>query len=102
MSASDNSLNYSINQSAKETLYTPLSQDAKYKAKAFIDMFVQRFAKVLAVVLNLVVAAMVGLSQVHWLSLATLIILIFWIMLVHYAGREFKKKADPEDIPQEN
>ncbi|WP_340102747.1 NTP/NDP exchange transporter [Rhodohalobacter sp. 8-1] len=102
MSAGDNSLNYSINQSAKETLYTPLSQDAKYKAKAFIDMFVQRFAKVLAVVLNLVVAALVGLGQVHWLSLATLMILIFWIMLVRYAGREFKKKADPEEIPSVN
>ena len=101
MSASDNSLNYSINQSAKETLYTPLSQDAKYKAKAFIDMFVQRFAKVLAVVLNLVVAAMVGLGQVHWLSLATLIILIFWILLVRYAGKEFEKRADRGDMPQE-
>ena len=100
MSASDNSLNYSINQSAKETLYTPLSQDAKYKAKAFIDMFVQRFAKVLAVVLNLVVAAMIGLGQVHWLSLATLIILVFWILLVRYAGREFKKKADEVEVAQ--
>jgi len=99
MSASDNSLNYSINQSAKETLYTPLDQDAKYKAKAFIDMFVQRFAKVLAVILNLVVAAMVGLGQVHWLSLATLVILVFWILLVRYAGREFEKRAEPEEIP---
>ena len=100
MSASDNSLNYSINQSAKETLYTPLSQDAKYKAKAFIDMFVQRFAKVLAVVLNLVVAAAIGLGQVHWLSLATLTILVFWIMLVRYAGKEFKKRADEAEVAQ--
>ena len=100
MSASDNSLNYSINQSAKETLYTPLSQDAKYKAKAFIDMFVQRFAKVLAVVLNLVVAAMVGLGQIHWLSLASLTILVFWIMLVRYAGKEFKKRADEAEVAQ--
>jgi AAA family ATP:ADP antiporter len=62
-------------------------------------MFVQRFAKVLAVVLNLVVAAMVGLGQVHWLSLATLVILVFWILLVRYAGREFEKRAEPEGIP---
>lgn len=100
MSASDNSLNYSINQSAKETLYTPLDQNAKYKAKAFIDMFVQRFAKVLAVVLNLAVAAAVGLDQIHWLSLATLIIMVFWIMLVRYAGREFEKRSTPELKPQ--
>src|SRR5690606_6134025 len=49
MSTSDNALAYSINQSAKEALYVPLSRDAKYKAKAFIDMFVQRSAKVFAV-----------------------------------------------------
>jgi AAA family ATP:ADP antiporter len=51
------------------------------------------------VVLNLVVVAAVGLGQVHWLSLATLIIMIFWIMLVRYAGREFDKRADPELKP---
>ncbi|MFW6347144.1 MAG: NTP/NDP exchange transporter [Cyclonatronaceae bacterium] len=96
MSASDNSLNYSINQSAKETLYTPLDKNAKYKAKAFIDMFVQRFAKVLAVGLNLGVAAAVGLEQVHWLSLAVLVILTLWILLVRYAGREFEKRASRE------
>lgn len=94
MSASDNSLNYSINQSAKETLYTPTSQDAKYKAKAFIDMFIQRFAKVIAVGLNLAVAAWIGLEQVHWLSVASLIVLIFWILLVRYAGKEFKKRSE--------
>ena len=98
MSASDNSLNYSINQSAKEALYTPTDQDTKYKAKAFIDMFVQRGAKVLAVVLNLAVAAWVGLQNVRWLTIATLTILIAWILVVRYAGREFKKKAEDEDI----
>lgn len=98
MSASDNSLNYSINQSAKEALYTPTDRDVKYKAKAFIDMFVQRFAKVIAVVLNLAVAAWVGLENVRWLSIACLLILVVWIMAVRYAGREFKKKASTEDL----
>ncbi|NBC04773.1 MAG: MFS transporter [Bacteroidetes bacterium] len=99
MSASDNSLNYSINQSAKEALYTPTDKDTKYKAKAFIDMFVQRFAKVLAVVLNLAVAAWIGIQHVQWLSIATLLILVFWIMTVRYAGRKFEKKAEPEEVP---
>jgi len=98
MSASDNSLNYSINQSAKEALYTPTDQDVKYKAKAFIDMFVQRFAKVIAVVLNLAVAAWVGLEHVRWLSIACLIILVFWILTVRYAGREFENKADAKEV----
>jgi len=98
MSASDNSLNYSINQSAKEALYTPTSQHVKYKAKAFIDMFVQRFAKVLAVVLNLPVAAYIGIGNIRWLSLACLVILIFWIILVRYAGKEFQNQTASEEV----
>lgn len=93
MSASDNALNYSINQSAREALYTPTSRDAKYKAKAFIDMFVQRFAKVVAVVLNLGVAAFVGIQGVRWLSLASIGVLVGWIALVRYAGHQFEEQA---------
>jgi len=91
MSASDNSLNYSINQSAKEALYVVTTKDEKYKAKAFIDMFVQRFAKVIAVVLNLAVAAIVSLENVRWLSIASIIVLLIWIGIVRYAGRRFEE-----------
>ncbi|MDX1532026.1 MAG: Npt1/Npt2 family nucleotide transporter, partial [Rhodothermales bacterium] len=45
LNTADNGFAYSINQSAREALYTPTTRDEKYKAKAFIDMFVQRFAK---------------------------------------------------------
>jgi AAA family ATP:ADP antiporter len=98
MSVGDNSLNYSINQSAKETLYTPLSRNMKYKAKAFIDMFIQRFAKVLAVVLNLVFAAYIGLEQVEWLSAASLLLLGFWIWLIIYVGKSFRDKSKSSTV----
>jgi AAA family ATP:ADP antiporter len=98
MSVGDNSLNYSINQSAKETLYTPLSRNMKYKAKAFIDMFIQRFAKVLAVVLNLVFAAYIGLEQVEWLSAASLLLLGFWIWLIIYVGKSFRDKSESSTV----
>lgn len=101
MSASDNSLNYSINQSAKEALYTPCSRDVKYKAKAFIDMFVQRFAKVFAVVLNLAFAAYVGLQGVRWLSIASLVLLVGWIAVVRFAGRRFRERAETEVVVSE-
>jgi AAA family ATP:ADP antiporter len=96
LSISDNSLYYSITQSAKESLYTPTSRDAKYKAKAFIDMFGQRSAKVIAVVLNLVVAAYVGIENVRWLSIATLMVIAGYFLVVRYAGKEFKKRADED------
>lgn len=45
LAASDRGLNYSIQQSVKESLYVPLTDTQKYKTKAFIDMFVDRAAK---------------------------------------------------------
>lgn len=102
LSISDNALYYSITQSAKESLYTPTSRDAKYKAKAFIDMFGQRSAKVIAVVLNLVVAAYVGIAHVRWLSIATLCVLAGYFLVVRFAGKEFKKRTAEEEDGSES
>ena len=94
LTVSDNGLNYSINQSARETLYVPTSREEKYKAKAFIDMFVQRFAKSIAVGLSLVITTVfTGFGSVRWLSILTVIILVVWIQAARFAGREFKKLA---------
>jgi len=101
MSASDNSLNYSIQQSAKEALYTPTTRDVKYKAKAFIDMFIQRGAKAVAVFLNIGVAVAFGVENVFWLSLVVLLLIVIWIILVRYMGRTFKSlEREREDKPQ--
>lgn len=91
----DNGFNYSINQSAKEALYVPISQDAKYKAKAFIDMFVHRFAKALAVGLSLMITTTFAkFSSIRWLSFVTVGILIVWILAAKYAGNRFKIRAN--------
>lgn len=95
LNTADNGFSYSINQSAKETLYVPTSRNEKYKAKAFIDMFVQRFAKALAVFLSLSITMFfTDFSTVRWLSLATLIVVIIWIFIVRFVGREFDKLSD--------
>ena len=51
-------LNYSVQQSTRESLYVPLTDEQKYRAKAFIDMFVDRAAKAGASVLLLVLIAL--------------------------------------------
>ena len=94
LNAADNGFSYSINQSAKEVLYTTTTREERYKAKAFIDMFVQRFAKAIAVVLNLAISTIfVGFESVRWLSLATALILIAWIQIARFAGREFHRRS---------
>ncbi len=91
----DNGFNYSINQSAKELLYTATSRVEKYSAKAFIDMFVQRFAKALAVGLSLAITAFfAGFESVRWLSLLTAAILLAWIFIARFAGRTFDELTD--------
>ena len=95
LSSSDNALNYSINQSAKEVLYSPTSLEVTYNAKAFIDMFVQRFAKALSVLLNLTFAAFAG-GRIRWLSLATLALPAIWIALMTIASKEFQREARRE------
>ncbi len=96
MSVSDNALNYSINQSAKEALYTPTTQDEKYKAKSFIDMFVQRAAKVASVVLNLGLTALV-ITDARWLSLAVAILLLAWIAVIRFLGRRYEARKEADE-----
>ena len=93
---SDNGFNNSINQSAREVLYTPTTRREKYQAKAFIDMFLQRFAKALAVGLSLgITTFFAGFESVRWLSLIVGTILVFGIRIVRFAGKEFEKKSAP-------
>jgi len=90
LSVSDNGLNYSLNQQAKETLYIPTKPEERLRAKAFIDVFVQRFAKATTAVLNLAVVTTASLNGVRWLSLVAIPLLILWIATARVAGREFK------------
>ncbi|MBZ0264624.1 hypothetical protein K8I28_08135 [bacterium] len=92
LNIADNGFSYSINQSAKETLYVPTSRDEKYKAKAFIDMFVQRFAKAIAVGVSLLITTIFSdFSSIRWLSLFTVAVVVLWMYAVLYAGRKFKE-----------
>lgn len=89
LAVSDNSLHYSINQSARETLYVPTRPEEKYAAKALIDVFVQRFAKGIAVGVNLLVVSFVHLAEVRWLSIISLLVLTLWVSTVRFTGRRF-------------
>jgi len=99
LNTADNGFSYSINQSAKETLYVPTSKDEKYKAKAFIDMFVQRFAKAIAVVISLGITTIFkDYSSIRWLSLFTLVIVVIWLYAVRYVGKKFKEYTESGTI----
>jgi AAA family ATP:ADP antiporter len=92
LNTADNAFSYSINQSAKETLYVPTTRDEKYKAKAFIDMFVQRFAKALAVGVSLAFSVwFTDFESIRWLSIFTIAVIGVWLVAARYAGRYFAR-----------
>jgi AAA family ATP:ADP antiporter len=90
LSVTDNGLNYSLQQSAREALYVPTSREEKYEAKAMIDMFVQRFAKVISVGLTLLLTFLLGdRVGVRWLAIPVALALAGWLVCARYAGRRF-------------
>jgi len=97
LNTTDNGFAYSINQSARETLYTITTREEKYKAKGFIDMFGQRVAKALAVGVSLIVTSiLVSFSALRWLSLFNIVVVILWLIAVRYAGNKFKDVTESE------
>lgn len=96
LNTADNAFSYSINQSAKEALYVPVSTEEKYAAKAFIDMFVQRAAKTLAVVISLAAGAWFkDFDGVRWLSVAVFGLIGGWMVAVRRVGREEERRESP-------
>jgi AAA family ATP:ADP antiporter len=95
LTISDNSFNYSINQTARETLYVPTSDDVKYKARAFINMLVQRIGKGAAILMALGFGAMSDLP-LRYLSILAFIVIAVWIGFAVYAGRKFDQMTTEE------
>ena len=89
LTISDNSFNYSINQTAREMLYVPTSDDVKYKARAFINMLVQRVGKGAAILMALGFGALANLS-IRYLSILAFAVIAIWVGFGWYAGRQFE------------
>ncbi len=97
LNTADNGFAYSINQSAKESLYVPTTREEKYAAKAFIDMFLQRFAKSIAIFLALGITVVFSeFETIRWLSLITVPLTVVWIFAARYAGRRFREMTENE------
>ena len=92
---SDNGLNYSIQQTTRETLYVVTTPDEKYKARAFTSMFVQRLAKGLSI-LNVLGLGLLKVP-VRYLSVITVAVAVLMIACSVYAGRTFNRKSGLEE-----
>jgi len=93
----DNGLNYSLQQTARESLYIPTSPDEKYKARAFTNMLVQRTSKGVAILLVLLLGA--AGAPVRVLSLVTLVTLALMAFCSVYAGSRFRELSRDDRGP---
>lgn len=88
---------YSIQQTAKELLYVPISRQEKYEAKAFIDIFWLRLGKGLAVLMVYWVSLGFAGDAVRWLSFLLVMVMLGWIALGLLAGR-YHKRLEEEQV----
>lgn len=76
-------MEYSAFGVLKELLYVPLSQDEKFRAKAFIDVFVHRGAKALGSLLILGCQAFFALHAQTFIALLSALLFGVWCLAVH-------------------
>lgn len=91
-------LNYALNQPTKEQLYIPTTKDAKYKAKAFIEMFGSRGSKATG---SLITASKKALTPETFLLVSTLTsfgLIGIWIYTAIYLGNTHKKAVDNNQV----
>lgn len=87
------SLNYALNQPAKEVLYIPTTKSVKFKSKAWIDMFGMRFGKASGSSISKLFGGVVGL-----IGGITLCCIFAWVFVAVIVGNMFKKVVDKREI----
>ncbi|MBA18797.1 MAG: hypothetical protein CMO70_03620 [Verrucomicrobiales bacterium] len=97
----DSTFAYSINQTGRETLYNPLSQQQKYVARSFVEVFVQRTGKVIALLIAFLIPMLfnrhneegqleTSLIGLQLLGAFTCIIVALWFYCVKIVGTKFE------------
>jgi len=83
------SLNYALNQPAKEVLYIPTTKNIKFKSKAWIDMFGMRFGKASGSAVNWLVGGVV--ASVGGIAISCILL---WVVVSNFMGKAFKQVVD--------
>ncbi|MDP2110313.1 MAG: hypothetical protein Q8N48_13385 [Thiobacillus sp.] len=82
LNTADGAFAYSIQQTAREALYVPLSRTEKYEAKAFIDIVWLRFSKGLAVILSLALSLLIPDGGEMLLAGGVILLALVWLALL--------------------
>ena len=96
----ENSLDYSLQNTARQMLYLPLSRQEKYEARAVIDPFGQRLGDLLQAGLIFAGLHLLGWASNDFIPLAALMAagtLVLAILIVRERSRLLAKTGKQED-----
>jgi AAA family ATP:ADP antiporter len=88
----ENSLDYSLNNTARQTLFLPTSREAKYKAKQAVDTFFVRFGDVASAGLVFAGTTWLAFAPKHFAMVNAALVLI-WLGIAFALGRAFKART---------
>ena len=86
--ASENSTEYSLNNTVKAILFLPTTREQKYKAKQVSDAFFHRAGDMFSAGTVLVGTAVLGLSTVGF-AIFNLVLVLVWLTFAVRVGREY-------------
>jgi AAA family ATP:ADP antiporter len=90
----ENSLDYSLQNTARHALWLLPSREAKYKVKQIVDTFLVRAGDVMSAVV-VWVGVRVGFRTVHFL-VANIVLIGLWIFVLIVLGREHRRRSAEE------
>ena len=85
---SENSLDYSLNNTARHALFLPTSREAKYKAKAAIDTIFVRAGDLLSA--GLVFAGTLLALQPRDFAIVNMALILVWLLIITAIGRRHR------------
>ena len=87
--------NYALSKPARETLFTIVGRDQKYKVKSFIDTFVYRGGDVIG---SQSYAAIIGRVGLSGLAVVTVPLALLWCLGGYYLGRRQEQLARAQTL----
>ena len=91
----ENSLDYSLQNTARHALWLLPSREAKYKVKQIVDTFLVRAGDVMSAVV-VWVGARFGFRTVHFL-IGNIALIGVWIFVLVVLGREHRRRSNEEE-----
>jgi ATP:ADP antiporter, AAA family len=94
---SENSTDYSLNNTVRNMLFLPCSREEKYSAKQVIDSFFVRVGDVMSAVMVFVGTTWLGLSA-RGFAVVNVILVVAWLCLAISVGRKYRSVTAAQKI----